>query len=124
MARVAILTILFSITTVISVAIIGSRDLIGGQMNFVNLVKIVFDWRFIVGAFFAFLSRLLFLMINSTLYNIPDLAVSSTTATTFITSISLIFVAIANYYFLDERFSTTQGIGAFVILLGIFLITK
>lgn len=123
MLQITILTILFSITTVASVVLIGGRGLIGGQMTPMNILKIIFDWHFIVGAVFAFFSRLLFLMINSAIYKIPELSVSSTTITTFITSVSLIFVAIANYYFLGEKISIIQGIGAFVILFGIFLIT-
>ncbi|PIV85959.1 MAG: hypothetical protein COW50_04145 [Candidatus Moranbacteria bacterium CG17_big_fil_post_rev_8_21_14_2_50_41_107] len=55
---------------------------------------------------------------------IPELAQSSTTITMFITSIAMVFVIIANYYFLGERISLTQGIGAFVILFGIFIITR
>jgi len=31
---------------------------------------------------------------------------------------------IANYYFLNERINYVQGIGAFLILAGIFLILK
>lgn len=123
MFQIFALTILFSLTTVASVVLIGGRDLIGVQMSFINILKIIFGWQFILGAIFAFFSRLIFMMINSSVYKIPELAVSSTTITTFITSISLIFVAIANYYFLGERINAVQGLGAFVILIGIFLIT-
>jgi drug/metabolite transporter (DMT)-like permease len=63
-------------------------------------------------------------MINGALYKIPHLAIGSTTATTFITSVSLIFVVIANYYFLGERINLSQGIGALIILVGIFLIAR
>lgn len=124
MLAVIILTVLFSLVTVVSIALTGSRSLISGEMNFVRIIQIIFDWHFLVGAFFAFLARLFFIMINSALYKIPDLAGSSTTITAFITSIAMVFVIIANYYFLGERINLTQGIGAFVILLGIFLITK
>lgn len=123
MFQIFALTILFSLTTVASVVLIGGRDLIGIQMSFINILKIIFGWQFILGAVFAFFSRILFMIINSSVYKIPELAVSSTTITTFITSISLVFVAIANYYFLHERINTIQGIGALVILIGIFLIT-
>ncbi|MEI6650195.1 MAG: hypothetical protein WCL23_02040 [Candidatus Moraniibacteriota bacterium] len=124
MLNVIILTVLFSITTVISILCLGSRSIIGGSMDFASIVRILFGWQFLLGAFFAFFSRLLFMMINGAIYRIPELAGSSTTVTTFITSVSLIFVALANYYFLDERISLTQGIGAFVIMIGIFLISR
>jgi drug/metabolite transporter (DMT)-like permease len=55
---------------------------------------------------------------------IPDLANSSTTITGFITSIAMIFVIIANHYFLGEKINMQQGIGGFLILLGIFTILK
>jgi drug/metabolite transporter (DMT)-like permease len=124
MLSVIILTILFSITTVLSILLLGSRQIIGLEMNFSNILKIIFGWQFLLGAFFAFFSRLLFMMINSTLFKMPNLSESSTTITTLITSISLIFVMLANYYFLNEKISTLQGVGAFVIIVGIFLITK
>jgi drug/metabolite transporter (DMT)-like permease len=124
MLNVIFLTFIFSITTVLSILFLGSRAIIGTTMNFPNIVRILFSWQFLVGAFFAFFSRLLFMMINSALYKIPYLASSSTTVTTFITSISLIFVAIANYFFLHEKISAVQGVGAFIIIVGILLISK
>ena len=124
MLNVIFLTILFSISTVISITIIGSRDLIGGTIDFPRIIKIIFDWRFILGAFFAFISRILFLYINSALYKIPHLSGSSTTLTVFITSIATVFVIISNYYFLGEKISPTQWAGAIIIFIGIFLVSR
>jgi len=117
-------TTLFSVVTVASITLMGSRDLIGGQIDFIRILKIMLDWKFLLGAFFAFLARLFFIMINNTLYNIPELSSSSTTITAFITSVAMIFVIIANYYFLDEKISFSQGMGAFIILVGIFFLVK
>jgi drug/metabolite transporter (DMT)-like permease len=124
MLSVIILTIGFSVTTVISILLLGSRAIIGTDMNALRIVQILFSWQFILGAIFAFGSRLLFMLINSTIYKIPELSASSTTLTTLITTVSLIFVMIANYFFLNERISLVQGIGAIVIFVGIFLITR
>jgi len=124
MSYVFLWTILFSIVTVASIALMGSRDLIGGQIDFARMIKIIFDWKFLLGAFLAFLARLFFIMVNNALYNVPHLSNSSTTITAFITSIAMVFVIIANYYFLDERISLTQGLGAFIILIGIFFLMK
>jgi len=124
MLNIIFLTILFSITTVVSILFLGSRSIIGGNMDLNGIIRIIFGWQFIAGAFFAFFSRLLFMIINSALYKIPNLSASSTTVTTFITSVSLIFIVIANYIFLHEKISLLQGFGAFVIIVGIFLITK
>jgi len=124
MLAVIFWTILFSLATVISITLTGSRALISGDFTLLRTIKMILDWHFIVGAGFAFLSRLFFIFINNALLKIPELAQSSTTITMFITSIAMVFVIIANYYFLGERINLTQGIGAFVILFGIFIITR
>ncbi len=124
MISVTFLTILFSITTVISILLLGDRSLISGTMTPMRVIQILFTWQFILGAIFAFASRLVFMLINSSLYKIPELSSSSTTITTLITTIALVFVIIANYFFLHERINLTQGIGALIILFGIFLVTK
>ena len=90
-------------------------------MNFMRILQLLFSWQFILGA--AFAARLIFMMINSALFKIPELSASSTTITTLITTVSLVFVIIANYFFLGERISSSQVIGAVVIFIGIFLMT-
>ncbi|EKE12094.1 MAG: hypothetical protein ACD_14C00020G0001 [uncultured bacterium] len=124
MASVILYTILFSLVTVISILLTGSRSFISGSnLTPMAVVKMVFDWHFLLGAGFAFMARLLFIMVNNSLLKIPHLANSSTTITMFITSIAMVFVIIANYYFLGEKINVTQGVGALVILIGIFMIT-
>lgn len=124
MTAVFLWTIVFSVVTVISILLTGSRSLISGDITFWRIFEILFDWRFILGALFAFFARLSFIMINNALYKIPELSQSSTTITAFITSVAMIFVIIANYYFLGERISITQGVGAFVIIIGIMIMLK
>lgn len=125
MLSVIIYTLLFSLVTVVSILLTGSRSFIsGGELTLSKILSMLIDWHFILGAGFAFLARLLFIMVNNSLLKIPELAGSSTTITMFITSIAMVFVIIANYYFLGERINATQGIGAFVIIFGIFLITR
>lgn len=125
MLQVIIYTILFSLVTVISILLTGSRSFINGsELTPLSILKMLLDWHFILGAGFAFAARLFFIMVNNSLLKIPDLANSSTTITTFITSIAMVFVIVANYYFLGEKINATQGLGAFIILFGIFLITR
>ena len=93
-------------------------------MTPIKVIKLLLDWHFILGAGFAFLARLSFILINNSLLKMPNLAGSSTTITAFITSIAMIFVIAANYLFLGERISVSQGVGAFLILVGIFIIVK
>jgi len=123
MLQVILYTVLFSAATVISILLLGSRTLIAGDMNVMRILQILISWQFIVGAFFAFAARLIFMMLNSVIYKIPELSASSTTLTTLITTVSLVFVIIANYFFLDEKITPIQIVGAVVIFIGIFLIT-
>ena len=125
MSYVILYTVLFSFVTVISILLTGSRSFINGSdLTPLGILKMLFDWHFILGASFAFMARLFFIMVNNSLLKIPNLANTSTTITMFITSIALVFVIIANYYFLGERINLTQGVGAFVIIIGILLITR
>jgi drug/metabolite transporter (DMT)-like permease len=114
---------LFSVTTAISIVMLGNRDLIGGQINLVRLLHILIDWRFIVGAIFAFGSRMLFIMTNNALLKVPHLSGSATTITTLINSVSILLVIVVNYFVLKEKLSIQQGLGAFLILFGIYLVS-
>lgn len=124
MLSVIIYTVLFSVATVASILLLGSREIIGGIMTPVRMIQIIFTWQFILGAFMALVARLLFILINNALYRMPTLSDSSTTITTLITTVALIFVMIANYYFLNERITWIQGVGAATIFFGIFLVTR
>jgi drug/metabolite transporter (DMT)-like permease len=125
MSYVILYTILFSIVTVISILLTGSRSFINGaNLTPMGILKLILDWHFILGAGFAFMARLFFIMINNGLLKIPHLANTSTTITMFITSIAMIFVIIANYFFLGEKINLLQGAGAFVIIIGILMISR
>jgi drug/metabolite transporter (DMT)-like permease len=89
-----------------------------------NIIQLLFNWKFIVAMALAVLSRLSFIMINNALLKIPRLANISTSLCTLITSVSLIFVLLTNYYFLDEKLSAQQMVGAVTIIAGIALMVK
>lgn len=116
-------SILFSIASVASIVLLGSRDLIAGQLTLDRLVRLLFDWRFIVGAGIGLIGRMFFIMTNNALLKIPALSQSSTTITALISSAAVVFVVIANHFFLNERLNALQGAGAFFVLLGIFMLT-
>ena len=124
MFNVIIYALLFSLATVASILLLGSREIIGGVMTPARMIQIMFTWQFLLGAFMALIARLLFMLINSALYRMPEFSNSSTTITTLITTVALVFVIIANYFFLDEKITWVQGIGAAIIFLGIFLVTR
>jgi len=118
--------IIFSASTAISVALLGSRNLISGNLfEWGKIFALVLNWRFILSMGFALLSRMAFIMTNNAVLKIPRLENAATTITTFgTTALGLIFVVVVNYFFLQERINMTQGIGAVLLFVGIFLISK
>jgi drug/metabolite transporter (DMT)-like permease len=118
--KVILLAFAFSLTNALSTSITGNRDLISG--NFLSrITSIIFDWRFILAMALAVGSRFLFIWINSTLLTIPSLARNSTTLTVFITTISYIFIIVANAVILQESLTLKQYSGAAIVIIGIII---
>lgn len=125
MYSVILWTLLFSITTAISIVLLGNRDLISGNLlSPQSILNLIFNWRFIISMVCALAARFAFIMTNNSLLKIPHLAESSTTITTFITMFSLIVIVVANIVFLKEKMQIGQGAGAFIILFGIWMMLK
>jgi drug/metabolite transporter (DMT)-like permease len=117
--------VVFCISSSASIVLLGDRSLISGNLfNFQNIIQLLFNWKFILAMALAIFSRLSFIMINNALLKIPKLANISTSLCTLITSVSLIFVLLTNYYFLDEKLSGQQMIGAVTIIAGIAIMVK
>lgn len=118
-------TIIFSLTGAAVTVLLGDRNLLAGNLlNFTKFVSLIFHWKFIVAVALSFVARYSFMLINNSMLNIPSLAQNSTTITALITSIGMIFMIAANFIFLGERLNIQQGIGAFVILLGVWIMFK
>lgn len=118
-------TIIYCFSSAMSIVLVGDRNLISGNLfELSTLVKILFNWKFILAMTLAIFSRISFIFLNNNLLKIPRLASISTTLTTFITLLSLIFIVIANYYFLGEKLNQQQVIGAGIILIGVSLMLK
>ena len=125
MILVILLVIVYCITSVFSIILLGDKQLISGNLfEIKNVFFLVLNWKFILSMSFAIITRLTFILINNSLLKIPHLAKASTTITTFITLISLGFIVIANHFFLNERLNLQQGIGAFIVLVGISIMFK
>lgn len=117
--------VIYCISNTVSITLVGERSLISGNIfTPAGMFRLVTDWRFIIAMIFAVFARVSFIMINNSLLKIPKLAGASTSITTLATLISLIFILIANYYFLSERLSVQQLVGAAIILVGISLMVK
>lgn len=114
--------IVYCLATAFSIVLLGDRGLISGNLfSLGNVIKLVFNWKFILSMSLAVLSRLSFILINNTLLKISYLADISTTLSVFITLTSIIFIVIANHLFLKESLTIKQAIGAFIVLTGIFI---
>ena len=125
MISITVWAIIFSICTSASIALLGSRNLIGGNLFNVNtLLHLVTSWQFISAMFLALMSRLSFMILNNQVLKIPSLSNSATTIAALITVVSFIFIIICNYLFLHERLSSQQLVGAGIIFIGLIVLLK
>ncbi|MBW4889824.1 hypothetical protein KXQ82_08860 [Mucilaginibacter sp. HMF5004] len=116
---------IYCISSSASIALLGDRSLISGDLlNIQNIIRLLLNWKFILAMALAIFSRLSFIMINNGLLKIPRLAGISTTLCTLITSVSLIFILLANYFFLDERLNLQQAAGAIIVIVGLAIMVK
>ena len=114
--------IIYCLSTAFSIVLLGDRGLISGNLfKLQNIITLVFNWKFILSMSLAVLSRLSFILINNTLLKISYLADVSTTLSVFITLTSIIFIVLANHFFIKESLNIKQAVGAFIVLTGIFI---
>jgi len=119
---IVLLLIVYCLATAFSIVLLGSRELISGNLfQLDNIIKLVFSWRFILSMTLAIVSRITFILINSSLLKIPYLAGIATTVAVFITLLSIIVIVLVNHIFLKETLNLKQAIGAFIVLIGIFI---
>jgi drug/metabolite transporter (DMT)-like permease len=117
--------IIYCIANTLSIVLIGDRSLISGNLlNPDNIIRLIFNWKFILAMVFAVVCRISFIMLNNALLKVPRLANSSTSITTFATLLSLGFVLVANYLFLNEKLNLQQVFGAFIVLVGVTIMMK
>ena len=118
-------TIVYCFSTAFSIVLMGDRNLISGNLlNTEAILKLLFNWKFILAMALAIFSRISFILLNNSFLKVPRLASISTTLTTFVTLASLIFIVIANSFFLHEKLNTQQMIGGFIMLVGVSLMIK
>jgi drug/metabolite transporter (DMT)-like permease len=118
-------TIVYCLANTFSIVLLGDRKLISGNLlNMENIIRLIFNWKFILAMALAVLARVSFIMLNNALLKIPRLANASTSICTFITLLSLVFILLANYVYLNEKLNLQQAIGAFVIIIGVAIIVK
>lgn len=117
-------TIIFCLCNTFSIVLLGDRSLISGDLLHVdNIVRLILNWKFILAMALAVITRISFIMLNNSLLK-TRLANVSTSICTFITLLSLIFILVANYFFLDEKLNLQQALGAVIVLAGIAIMVK
>lgn len=123
MLRLIVLSVLWSATSAISIALTGDRKILSGNLDTpTGLLGMLLNLKFIVAMGLAVVTRLLFVYINSATFQIPSLASSATTVTAFITASSYPVLIATNAWLLHERLSPRQYAGAALILCGIFVV--
>jgi len=117
--------ILYCVSSTISIVLVGDRNLISGNLlSYQGIISLLFNWKFILAMALAVFSRISFILLNNNFLKVERLSSISTTLTTFVTTLSLIFVVLVNYIFLHEKLSTQQMTGAGIMLIGITLMMK
>jgi drug/metabolite transporter (DMT)-like permease len=117
--------IIFSLSTALSIVLLGDRKLISGNiLQYKSIVHLIFHGKVILSLIFALISRFAFILMNNSLLKIERFAESSTTITAFISSVSFIFIVITNHIFLNERLDLQQFLAAALIMTGIWIMIK
>jgi drug/metabolite transporter (DMT)-like permease len=117
-----LLAMVYCLSTAFSIVLLGDKGLISNNLyKFNNVLLLITNWKFILSMSLAVLSRISFVLINNTLLKIPYLANTATTVSVFITLLSIIFILLANHFFLKETLNMKQAIGAVIVLTGVFI---
>lgn len=125
MVTLVLWVLVFCLASAASIVLTGDRGLISGNLLAPkNAFALFFHWKFIIAMALAVVSRLTFILVNNSLLSIPRLARNSTTVTTLILTLSYVFVIGANAFWLKERLTPNQGVGAALILVGVIVITR
>jgi len=121
---VFIWTIGFSLSTAFSITLMGQKSLISGNLfSIEKVVSILLDFRFIASMVLAVCARVCFIFLNNAVLKIPSLKEGATTIAAFVSAFSFVFIVLTNMLFLKERINLRQGVGAFVIIVGIIILT-
>ena len=113
--------IIYNIMGALSILYLGYVSRFFGQINLSNLLSVVLNQYFIIGAILAFASRLIFAVIDTTIAK-NGFADSSTSITFLISLSTIISVLIINNVYLQEKLSSIQIIGVVVMFIGLAMV--
>lgn len=114
--------VVYSIVVAASIIFIG-RPIENG-LSLKELLKLLLDWRFLLGGILALCARFIFVIINNLASKQPNLQNASLTIAALATMGSVVTIILANYLFLGEQLRLVQGIGVLLILTGIFFVFR
>ncbi len=124
MLLIAVWVFIYSVTVAASVLFLGNPNTVLGQLSPKSLLSLLIDWRFLLGGLLALLARFIFVIINNLSSKQESLAHAHLSVTALASTLSIAFILLANYLFLDEKLSFMQLLGAGVIVLGVFLVFR
>lgn len=124
MLIIALWTIVYSIVVAASILFLGAPSTLLGNMTLKSLLGLLLDWRFLLGGILALGARFIFVIINNLASKHETLGHAHLSITALATTMSILFILIANYYFMGEQLRTIQLVGAAIMMGGIFLVFK
>lgn len=124
MPLIALWVGIYSIVVAASLLFLGSPSTILGKLNLVSLLKLLIDWRFLLGGILALMARFIFVIINNLASKHPSLEKAHLSIAAVATVASIVVVLIANSIILHEQLKAIQLVGAAVVMLGVFLVFR
>ncbi len=113
---------IYAVVVAASIIFIGKP--IEGNVHLGSLLRLLLDWRFLLGGFLALGARFIFVIINNLASKNAALADAHLTIAALATQGSIIAIILANAIFLGERLQPVQLLGAGIIICGVFLIFR
>lgn len=111
--------VIYAVVVAASIIFIGKP--IAGALNIKSLLKLLFDWRFLLGGILALGARFIFVIINNLASKHPSLQGAHLTVAALATMGSIVAIILANSIFLGEQLRPLQLVGAAFILGGVML---
>lgn len=122
MLAIIIWMLIYAVVVAASIIFIGRP--IEGNVHVGSLLRLLLDWRFLLGGFLALGARFIFVIINNLASKHPALSGAHLTVAALATQISILAIIAANAIFLHERLQPIQLLGAVIIIAGVFLVLK
>lgn len=114
--------LIYAVVVAASIIFIGRP--IEGNVHLGALLRLLLDWRFLLGGFLALGARFIFVIINNLASKQPALSDAHLTVAALATQLSILTIIAANAIFLHEHLRPIQMLGALIIVAGVFLVFK